>query len=232
MSAVLIISIFLLALATFAIFRSKRSTSTDSAAPLPPVPPRALFEIAETETEVRADADETRRELTERVLRGDAGALREAHAARDRALYNDVLDALVRQRGSVGPEALRLLGHEIIRGDELRANASLTRALLEVWHASPTRDATLDLLRIAALSDEAETFRETVEAVYRRWRAGELRGMKPAELGALFESEYWVLSSDAQRSGAGFVLKQTLAEIGRALAQAARRESETSTEAV
>jgi hypothetical protein len=73
-SAVLIISIFLLALATFAIFRSKRSTSTDSTAPLPPMRPRALFEVAQAGTEARADADETRRELTARAARGDAGA--------------------------------------------------------------------------------------------------------------------------------------------------------------
>ena len=229
MSAVLIISIFLLALATFAIFRSKRSTSTDSAAPLPPVPPRALFDVAEAETEPRVNPEDTSRELNERASRGDAEALRDAHATGDRALYNDVLDALVRHCRGASPEAVRLVAADIVRSNKLRANKSLARALLEGWNKSPTRDAAFDLLRIAALSDEAETFRETVEAVYRRWRAGELRGMKPAELGALFESEHWVLSSDAQRSGAGFMLKQTLAEIGRALAQAARRESETST---
>lgn len=232
MSAVLIISIFLLALAAFAILRSKRSTSTDGAAPLPPMSPRALFEVAETETEVRADADETRRVLTERVLRGDAKALREAHETGDRALYNDVLDALVSRFRSAFPEAVQLIAVDIIRGGKLRASKSLARALLDVWDAAPTRDTTVDLLRIAALSDEAETFRETVEAVYRRWRAGELTSMKSEELSALFESEYWVLSSDARRSGAGFVLKQTLAEIGRALAHEAQRESETSTEAV
>jgi len=38
-----------------------------------------------------------------------------------------------------------------------------------------------------------------------------------ADLQALFNSEYWVLSSRSRTSGAGFVLKQTLSDANREL---------------
>lgn len=229
MSAVLIISIFLLGLATYAFFRSKRSTSTEEPTGyLPPSPPpRTLFEAAGVEPKPRADDDDKRRGLIARASADDADALREAHAAGDASLYGEVLDALVTRRAADGPDSLLRLGREIIRGDGLRANRSLALAVLAGWQASPARAVTADLLRVAALSDDAETFRVVVEAVDRAWREGRLRAASPEELSELFEHEYWILSPDARRSGAGFVLKRTLAELRRALSDETRRQTPT-----
>jgi hypothetical protein len=46
-----------------------------------------------------------------------------------------------------------------------------------------------------------------------------LTGVSAAELRALFDGEFWVLSAQTRSSGTGFVLKRTLAN--------ARRELET-----
>jgi hypothetical protein len=42
------------------------------------------------------------------------------------------------------------------------------------------------------------------------WRAAKLGDISPVELRALFDGEFWVLSSRSRSSGAGFVLKRTL----------------------
>ncbi|HEX8119251.1 MAG TPA: hypothetical protein VF521_18375, partial [Pyrinomonadaceae bacterium] len=45
------------------------------------------------------------------------------------------------------------------------------------------------------------------------------------DLRSLFEAEYWLLSSEAKRSGAGFVLKQTLNDVRRGLGAGARGDA-------
>lgn len=232
MSAVLIISILLLGLATYAFLRSKRSTSTeDPTGYLPPSPPpRTLFEPATVEPPQLADARNARRELVERAARGDVQTLREAHATGDAHFYNEVLDALVGHSEAAGKDSLKLVSREVVAGDGLRANRGFALALLALWRESApdaTMFETADLLRVAALSDDAATFGEVCEAVFGPWREGRLRSASAEELAALFENEYWILSPDARRSGAGFVLKRTLAELRRALSDESRRESPT-----
>jgi hypothetical protein len=42
------------------------------------------------------------------------------------------------------------------------------------------------------------------------WRDAKLGDISAVELRALFDGEFWVLSSRSRSSGAGFVLKRTL----------------------
>ncbi|MDQ3803912.1 MAG: hypothetical protein M3416_08810, partial [Acidobacteriota bacterium] len=148
----------------------------------------------------------------------------EAHAAGDAALYREVLDALV-NKFAAAPESFRRLVELVARSDELRATSALALALLERWRQSPSRASTAELLRVAALSDDAATFEKVLTGVAEAYEGGRLDGLGGDELRALFEGEYWVLSSEAKRSGAGFVLKRTLAEVCRRLSAGARRES-------
>jgi len=74
---------------------------------------------------------------------------------------------------------------------------------------------------LAALSDDAQLYEDAVQTALRFWRESKPVATSAAELKALFESEFWVLSSGTRSSGAGFVLKRTLAN--------ARRELETAT---
>ncbi|PYS71049.1 MAG: hypothetical protein DMF73_11560, partial [Acidobacteria bacterium] len=77
---------------------------------------------------------------------------------------------------------------------------------------------TAKALHFAALSDDPELYRQTVEQAIELRREGKLADVLPADLRALFDGEFWILSSRTRSSGAGFVLKRTL--------ESARRELE------
>jgi len=88
---------------------------------------------------------------------------------------------------------------------------------IRAFQKSPNRSSTTKLLHAAALSDNAKNYGRAIELVLLSWRDGSLSDLSAQELQSLFNSEYWVLSSSARTSGAGFVLKQTLASANREL---------------
>ena len=164
MSAILIISVFLAFVASFAILRTKRSSSTGDAGELPPgVSPRGLFDYAPAadETPSESPGQVRRGELRERAARGDLSALAEARASEDPELYRFVLDGLVgRASGDAG--RVRELAAHVARGRDLRASPELAEMLLGVWREAPTPSSTAELLRVSALSDDAGTFGRAV----------------------------------------------------------------------
>jgi hypothetical protein len=232
-TAILIIAVFLLAVASYTIIRSKRSRSRpDEANYFPPSQPRGLFgdgpdgdcHTGRLLAEHDIAAETAKSSLRERARGGDLAALTEAHERGDSSLYRELLDTLA-ARTSADPQAFQRLVELVARGRGLRATPGLAVALLERWRESPAPGPTADLLRVAALSDDAATFETVLTSVAEAFEEGRLRGLAGDALCALFESEYWVLSSEAKRTGAGFVLKQTLAEVCRRLSADARRES-------
>ena len=88
---------------------------------------------------------------------------------------------------------------------------------IKAFQESPNRTTTTNLLHIAALADDAKNYGRALELVMMFWRDGTLSDLSARELQALFNSEYWVLSSRTRTSGAGFVLKETLASANREL---------------
>ncbi|MGB8510123.1 MAG: hypothetical protein WCD76_17220 [Pyrinomonadaceae bacterium] len=230
MSAILIISIFLLVLASFAVFRRKRSSSQEEPGQFPPVRGRGLFEVSNTVSASDEEASASRAEfaaaretaLRERAAAGDFETLRDASLTRNTGLYVEVLETLTRQAHA--PETVRALCDFIARSGELRASVPLAEKLLDDWKQAPSRISTAGLLHIAALSDDASVFERVITTVYDFWGAGRVHGLTGSELRALIESEYWVLSPAAKSSGAGFVLKEKLAEVRRLLSVEARRE--------
>jgi hypothetical protein len=84
-------------------------------------------------------------------------------------------------------------------------------AAIRSFQQSPDRTSTAKLLHVAALSDDAKNYGRAIELVLMSWRDGSLTDLSASELQSLFNSEYWVLSSRTRTSGAGFVLKRTLA---------------------
>ena len=88
---------------------------------------------------------------------------------------------------------------------------------IKAFQESPNRTTTTNLLHIAALADDAKNYGRAVELVLMSWRDGTLSDLSARELHALFNSQYWVLSSRTRTSGAGFVLKETLATANREL---------------
>jgi hypothetical protein len=232
-SAILIISVLLVFAASFAILRTRRSPSNSDAEQLPPgIRPRGLF--GDADLVPPAETDETPEklragELRERAVRGDLEALKEACASDDPALYRFVFDGAV--GGCVGDgERLRSLSAFVARVDGLRSSPELAEMLLGEWRRSPGTTSTADLLRVSALSDDAGTFGRAVSEVLQLWEDGRLEGVGAEALRSLFDAEYWLLSSEAKRSGAGFVLKQKLADARRRLGTRARGR-ETTTDA-
>jgi hypothetical protein len=232
--AILIIAAFLLAVASYTFIRSKRSGSGHAEANyFPPPEPRGLFGPDDSEPDGLAArsraADELAAETARSVLRaraasGDPEALTDAHARGDVTLYREILDTLA-ARTAADPQSFRRLVELVARGRDLRATPGLAVALLDRWRESPSVASTAELLRVAALSDDAATFETVLTSVAEAYEEGRLRGLGGDELRALCEAEYWVLSPEAKRTGAGFVLKQTLAEVCRRLSAGARRES-------
>jgi hypothetical protein len=100
-------------------------------------------------------------------------------------------------------------------------NTALARAIFNSWRRSPDRSSTAKALHIIALANDASLYTEAVETAMAFWREGKLTCTTPEELRALLEGEFWLLSSNVRSSGAGFLLKRTLASV--------RRELETST---
>ena len=90
-------------------------------------------------------------------------------------------------------------------------------AAIRAFQQSPDRTSTAKLLHVAASTDDAKNFGRAIDLVLMSWRDRSLSDISAKDLQALFNSEYWVLSSRTRTSGAGFVLKQTLAEANREL---------------
>lgn len=179
--------------------------------------PRSLFDGQEAHSEnqhllaapARRETEERNAALLKRALEGDLTALVEAHRAQDHVLYRSVLDGLL--EGAVTSEdKLRSLAAFVANDSDLRGSPALAGAYMKLWQQHPDRQTTAQLLHLAALSDDAETFERTVEATRTYSLSGRLSKIRPEELSALIESEYWVLSSAARRTGAGFVLKERM----------------------
>ena len=153
------------------------------------------------------------------LVNGERDALAAAHANGDAAFYDRVLNELVKCADS-DPKLLALMSY--VTQNELPVNVNLAKAVIASWQKSPDRNGTSKALHFAALSDDAGIYREAVDHALRLWREGKLQDISPLELRTLFDGEFWILSSGTRSSGAGFVLKQSLADARRELEAAVR----------
>jgi hypothetical protein len=213
----LITSILLLGLLAISVYFWQKPSKRPFTSELPPpINPRGLFDPGASDTAIQlgttlptdVDSKIAREALLERAAQGDKSVLQEAHELSDRTVYTDVLNALVNKAES-SSQLLSLVSK--VRQHELPVNESLAASVIEFWQKSPDRSSTAKMLHIAALSDNAEVFKTAVELALRFWREGKLADVSAVELQALFQGEFWVLSSGTRNSGAGFVLKRILA---------------------
>ena len=156
--------------------------------------------------------------LIARAKNGERSVLEEVSEAGDEDLYDRLLNELVEGADS-NAKLLSLMSY--VGTHELPVNTALASAVLKSWQESPDRSTTSKALHFAALSDDANVYREAVEAALAFWREGKLSGVSAMELRALFDGEFWILSSGTRSSGAGFVLKRTLDSARRELEAAA-----------
>jgi len=196
----------------------QKPASREAANVLPPQPnARGLFEESANEmaaAEQLAAMSRRREELIKEAHNGDRAALDEAHLSGDTELYDRVLDELV-QISDSDPKLLALMTY--ISQNDLPVRRSLAEAVLVSWKAAPDRGGTPRALHFAALSDDPDIYRGAVESALQLWREAKLGETSPIELRALFDGEFWVLSSRSRSSGAGFVLKRALDKARREL---------------
>lgn len=219
----ILITLILLSASGLALYfwqRTGRDNYIDQLAPPPAV--RGLFDDQISESEpFHSGKEEARRGLLERAARADNSALDDAHKANDRDLYNEVLDELTEQ-AEKNNEALGALVTHITESKKLRSNTRLAQWLIGNFKHTPTRRAVADMLHVAALADDAAIYERAVEEAVEFWQRGQPSELTAENLLALVESQYWVLTPEARRSGEGFALRQSLERCRRQLAQAAR----------
>lgn len=225
------VTLLLIALAIFSIigiglYLWQRSAVPSEAAQVLPPPPnfRGLFDEgwpagkdAARKLALAAHEDAAA-SLIARAQNGERSVLEEANKLGDPDLYDRVLSELVKIYDS-DPKLLSLMSH--VAKNNLPVNTTLAAAAVASWQKSPDRHGTSKALHLAALSDNAELYRQTVESLLQLWREGELADISAIELRALFDGEFWILSARTRSSGAGFVLKQSLDSARRELEAAA-----------
>jgi len=177
----------------------------------------AALPAAESEREAERESADIH--LRERAKAGDKSALNEAYALGDQRFYNELLDQFT---AAVDRNATLLSLVSYITRNELPINRKLAEAVITTWRNSPDRSSTATTLHLTALADDANLYRDTVETALQLWQQGLLPNVSAAELKALFDGEFWVLSAPTRNSGEGFVLKRTLANVRRELETAMR----------
>ena len=223
MVTLLITSFLLLAGITYAVYLWQRPSSKEGAEALLP-PPRGagLFSEDPGEPAPRELADgkntqeDERRALLSRAEAGERKALDDARALGDAALYDEVLNVLT-ERADSDKSLLALVSHVARNDSPLGVNRRLAERFIESYRRAPDRATTMKVLHVAARANDAGLYQAAVETAYEYWRDQRLTGISADELRQLIEGEFWLLAPEARNSGAGFLLKRTLARLRKQL---------------
>lgn len=215
MSAILIVLVLLFIGIALAITNRKR-IATPKYLPEPrSLVPSSLFDLPSAQSIAEMEAEQLREKLLARAREGDVSVLEKAQT--NKALYHEVLTALLTHGSDVSALAAYVSRHV-----ELRTNSLLARAFIKHWDESPNRNELATMLHVAALSDNADVYWLAVDVAKQAWDEGRLTQVSPKELATAIEAEYWLLEPEARESGAGYVLKRFVANVRRELNTTAR----------
>jgi hypothetical protein len=222
-------AIFIIGLLAVAVYFWQKPAKRTETQALPPPPPQQLhglfseLEVSNTAELSAADAEAERAALIERAKAGDKEVLPAAQERGDQKLYHELLHLLLAgTTADTKCESSLLALISYVARHEFPVSKELAEAIIQSWKIAPGRGATARTLHIAALADDAHLYQSVVEAALRFWRAGVLADVSAAELKSLFDGEFWVLSKQTRGSGAGFLLKRTLAKARGELGSAMR----------
>ena len=224
MGTFLFASVFIVGLLAVALYFWQKTKENHEQRSFPALPePRSLFSELNAEQLAAGSDDEgtQRAAIIERAKGNDKSALKEAQAIGNDEFFSVVLDILV---ANVDSDSGLLALASYVTRNELPVNDTLAQAMLESWMSAPDRSSTAKALHFAALADDAKLYQSAVETALQFWRNGRLADSTPDELKALFDGEFWILSSRTRSSGAGFVLKRTLESARRELEAASAKQ--------
>lgn len=171
--------------------------------------------------EAKLRDEEHRQQLLNQAAAGDESSLDEANKLGDSTFYAEVLQTLADQaNGNV--ERLRFIAEYIVDSQELRSSSEFAETMLGYWRAPVSQRSLADMLYLAALADDPEMFKRTINSALELWQ-GDLRTKVTAtDFLATVESAYWLVSGEVRYSGSGFLLKKAIADVRRKLATANR----------
>jgi hypothetical protein len=214
----LITSLFILGFLGLVIyFWQKPAPQIDTEFLLPQTGNRGLFADAplQTDEEKQLAAAQLHNEIRRAARSGEINALDIAASLKDPEFYSEVVELLLHE--AQDSKVLSIASH--ISRNNLIVTTALAEKFRQLWLSKPDRQSTAKMLHLTALANDASAFSSAVEAVVQLRRKGMLDDVSNEELQSLILSEYWLLSSTTRNSGAGFVLKQTIANAKHDLAQ-------------
>src|SRR6185503_11139720 len=187
MVTLLITSVFVFGLIAIAIFFWQKAANTAQPVELPlPPQPAGLFSDF-TPVELPSPTDDPKQVIIENATKGDKNALDQAHALKDATLYEEVLNIFLAQIDSE-PKLLSLVSH--VTRNQLPVTKALAHKSIDYWKDSRDKHSTAKMLHLAALSDDAEVFRQAIELALNSWRNGKLPDVSAVELQALINGEF------------------------------------------
>lgn len=89
------------------------------------------------------------------------------------------------------------------------------REFENIWRAEPTKQNTIELLRLAAQSESAEIFSQTAENVIQVSKNEQAGALSKADLADLLDSHFRTLPQQERTSGAIFRLKKEIERLRR-----------------
>jgi hypothetical protein len=105
-------------------------------------------------------------------------------------------------------EARAETARQISREKSVKAKDFMT-----AWQGSPEKQGTIELLRLAAETENAEIFSEIAQNVIQVWKNKRIAGLPAADLAALLDSHLRLLPQQELNSGALFWLRQEVAAL-------------------
>ncbi len=97
----------------------------------------------------------------------------------------------------------------------LSKKSEKVRDFEKIWRGEPTKQNTIELLRLAAQSESAETFSQTAENVIQVLHHEQAGGLSKKDLADLLDSHLRILPQQERLSGAMFWIKREIENLRR-----------------
>lgn len=173
----------------------------------PSVEELRLLESAEHKKLVAERRENFRRNLLLRANEQDLTVLLEARDFGDLPIYDELLDILA-ENSTIEKFT------DFVSANNLPANVKVVEKCLANWCENISSGNLTKLLHISALTNSADNFLQTVEKIVTLWKEKRVK-VTSIELVTAVESHFWLLANEARTSGAGFLLKERLADVRR-----------------